>query len=63
MNTAAATAALEREAFFAHAREQLGRMRQEDPDAWEADRAESRSWHVGTDHDTLSHDDEAGWWE
>lgn len=57
------TECLEREAFFVQARGQLERLRQEDPDAWDADRAESRSWQAGTDSDTLSRDDEAGWWE
>lgn len=52
---------LTREAFFARAYEQLERLRQENPDAWEADRAESRSWQAGTD--TLGWDDEAGWWD
>jgi predicted DNA-binding protein len=60
---AEATEHLEREAFFTRAREQLERLRQEDPGAWEADRAESRSWQAGTDRDTLGRDDEAGWWE
>jgi hypothetical protein len=60
---AEATERLEREAFFARAREQLERLRRDDPDAWEADRAESRSWQSGTDRDTRSRDDEAGWWE
>jgi predicted transcriptional regulator len=60
---AKATERLEREAFFARAREQLDRLRREDPSAWEADRAELRSWQAGTDRDTLSRDDEAGWWE
>jgi len=54
---------LEREAFFARAREQLDRLRQEDPDGWLQDRAESRSWQDGTDADTLSKQDDAGWWE
>jgi predicted transcriptional regulator len=58
-----ATERLEREAFFARAREQLESLRQDDPDAWKADRAESHSWQAGTDRDTLSRDDEAGWWE
>jgi len=60
---AEATERLEREAFFARAREQLDRLREENPDDWEADRAESRSWQAGTDRDTLSRDDQAGWWE
>jgi predicted transcriptional regulator len=60
---AEATERLEREAFFARAREQLDRLRQEDPEAWNADRSESRSWQTGTDRDTLSADDEPGWWE
>jgi predicted transcriptional regulator len=60
---AEATERLEREVFFARAREQLDRLRREDPSAWEADRAESRSWQTGTDRDTLSRDDETGWWE
>jgi hypothetical protein len=57
------TERLEREAFFAKARTQLERLRQDHPDEWKADRAESRSWQTGTDHDTLSNEDEAGWWE
>lgn len=60
---AEATERLEREAFFVRAREQLDRLRQEDPVAWNADRADSRSWQIGTDRDTLSQDDEPGWWE
>lgn len=60
---AEATEALERQAFFARAQEQLTRLRDEDPDAWAADRAESRSWQAGTDRDTLSNDDADGWWE
>ncbi len=36
--------------------EQLEKLRQEDPDAWAADRAESRSWQAGTDRDTLATD-------
>jgi predicted transcriptional regulator len=60
---AEATERLEREAFFVRAHEQLERLRQEDPDAWEADRADSRSWQAGTDRDTLSRHDETGWWE
>jgi len=58
-----ATERLEREAFFARARQQLESLRQDDPDAWEADRAESRTWQAGTDRDTLTRDDEPGWWE
>jgi predicted transcriptional regulator len=57
------TERLEREAFFAKAREQLHRLRQDDPSAWEADRLESASWRSGTDRDTLSSRDDAGWWE
>jgi predicted transcriptional regulator len=60
---AEATERLEREAFFAKARRQLEALRQDDLDGWEADRAESWSWQVGTGRDTLSHDDEPGWWE
>ena len=60
---AEATETLERQTFFARAQEQLERLRQEDPTAWAADRAESRSWQTGTDRDTLSADDGAGWWE
>ncbi|MEU0552540.1 hypothetical protein [Dactylosporangium sp. NPDC006015] len=60
---AEATEALERQAFFSRAQEQLARLRDEDPDTWAADRAESRSWQAGTDRDTLSNDDPAGWWE
>jgi predicted transcriptional regulator len=58
-----ATEHLERETFFARAREQLERLRHDEPDAWGEDRAESGSWQTGTDRDTLSHDDEPGWWE
>ena len=58
-----ATERLEREAFFARAREQLERLRQRNPDVWETDRAEAHSWHTGTDSDTLSRDDEDGWWD
>jgi hypothetical protein len=60
---AEATERLEREAFFAQARQQLDRLRHEDPDAWESDRAESRRWQSGTDSDSLARDDEPGWWE
>jgi predicted transcriptional regulator len=54
---------LEKETFFARARQQLEDLRQRDPEAWEVDRAEARSWQAGTDRDTLSRDDEPGWWE
>ncbi len=57
------TEGLERDAFFAQAREQLERLRRDDPAEWEADRAESRSWREGTDRDTLTSQDEPGWWE
>jgi predicted transcriptional regulator len=60
---AEATETLERQAFFARAREQLEGLRQQDPDVWRADRAESRSWQAGTDRDTLSSEDEPVWWE
>jgi hypothetical protein len=60
---AEATETLERETFFARAQEQLEKLRQENPDVWAADRAESRSWQAGTDRDTLATDDESGWWE
>jgi predicted transcriptional regulator len=60
---AEAAEGLEREAFFARARAQLEQLRQDDPDAWEADRAESRQWQSGTDRDSLSREDDAGWWE
>ncbi|MEV6925801.1 hypothetical protein AB0M46_15055 [Dactylosporangium sp. NPDC051485] len=60
---AEATETLERQAFFARAQEQLERLRQDDPNAWASDRAESQSWQAGTDRDTLTADDEAGWWE
>jgi hypothetical protein len=55
---AEATEALERQTFFARAQEQLERLRQESPEAWSADRAESRSWQSGTDLDTLTAEDE-----
>jgi predicted transcriptional regulator len=57
------TERLEREQFFAKAREQLSHLRQDNPSAWEADRAESASWQAGTDRDALSNADEPGWWE
>ena len=60
---AEATEAMERQTFFARAREQLDQLRREEPQAWESNRAESRSWQAGTDRDTLSSDDDAGWWE
>ena len=60
---AEATERLERESFFARAREQLATLREDDPDGWAADRAESRAWQAGTDSDTLSRDDGPGWWE
>ncbi|GAA2583353.1 hypothetical protein GCM10010399_11470 [Dactylosporangium fulvum] len=60
---AEATETLERQAFFTRAQEQLERLRQENPDAWASDRAESRTWQAGTDRDTLTTDDEPGWWE
>nr|BFE62409.1 hypothetical protein GCM10020063_069350 [Dactylosporangium thailandense] len=60
---AEATETLERQAFFEHARQQLERLRDEEPDAWAADRAESRSWQAGTNRDALRAPDEAGWWE
>ncbi|WP_432987428.1 hypothetical protein [Dactylosporangium sp. CA-233914] len=59
---AEATESLERQAFFARAQEQLERLRQ-NPDAWAADRAESRSWQAGTDRDAVAMDDAPGWWE
>jgi len=58
-----ATERLEREAFFARAHEQLERLREHDPVAWEADRAESRLWQTTTDSDSVSRQDEPGWWE
>ena len=57
------TERLEREAYFAKATAQLQRLRQDNPDEWDVDRAESRSWQAGTDQDTLSGQDEPGWWE
>lgn len=54
---------LEREAFFARARRQLTQLREDDEAAWAADREEARSWLEGTDRDTLSTQDEPGWWE
>jgi antitoxin MazE7 len=54
---------LERQAFFARAREQLDRLRDANPDEWKRDRTESRAWQEGTDRDALSLDDEPGWWE
>jgi hypothetical protein len=54
---------LEREAFFDRAREQLGQLREADPEEWARYRAESRGWQSGTDRDSLSLKDEPGWWE
>jgi predicted transcriptional regulator len=58
-----ATERLERDAFFARAQAQLEQLRQEHPDAWESDRAESRAWQQGTDRDGVRDGDEPGWWE
>jgi hypothetical protein len=60
---AEATDALERQMFFARAKSQLEGLRRDDPEAWRADRAESQSWQLGTDRDTLTGSDEPGWWE
>jgi hypothetical protein len=60
---AEATERLEREAFFARAREQLEHLQQQNPDEWQANRDESRSWQAGTDRDTLSNADAPNWWE
>jgi hypothetical protein len=60
---AEATETLERQTFFQRAKEQLERLRREDPDAWTADRAESHAWQTGTDRDTLTAEDPPGWWE
>ena len=57
------TERLEREAFFARAREELLRLRDEDPSAWQIQIEESRAWHDGTDRDAFSLKDEPGWWE
>lgn len=54
---------LERDAFFAQARTQLERLRDEDPDEWARYRDESRIWQQGTDDDALALQDEPGWWE
>ena len=54
---------LERESFFSTARRQLVGLEAADPQAWAADRAEARAWAAGTDADTLSAEDEPGWWE
>lgn len=58
-----ATEALERQTFFARAKQQLDQLRRDDPDDWNADRAESRSWQAGTDRDSVANGDEPGWWE
>lgn len=65
MGTLLAEAAdrLERESFFRTARAQLIAFQAEDPQAWAADRTEARAWSAGTDADTLSAEDEPGWWE
>lgn len=54
---------LEREMFFARARDQLVRLRNEHPQLWHGYREESRAWQAGTDSDALSLKDEPGWWE
>ncbi len=54
---------LERESFFARARAQLEELRAGDPEEWERDRAESRTWQRGTDRDALALNDAPGWWE
>lgn len=53
---------LERDAFFARAREQLESLRDNSPAEWARNRAESVAWQRGTDADVVS-DDEPGWWE
>jgi predicted transcriptional regulator len=53
---------LEREAFFGRAREQMEQLRAANPEEWERDRDESRTWQTGTDRDALSLEDEPGWW-
>jgi predicted transcriptional regulator len=60
---AEATERLEREAFFARAHEQLEAFRRDEPSAWEGDRADAADWQKGTDRDTLTNQDEPGWWE
>jgi hypothetical protein len=60
---AEATERMERDAFFATARQQLERLQRDDPAGWRAYRAESLEWQRGTDADTLTSEDEAGWWE
>lgn len=57
---AEAAEALERQAFFARAQAQLERLKDDDPAAWEADRAESRSWQLGIDRARFG-DDDIGW--
>jgi hypothetical protein len=57
------TERLEREAFFARAHEQLSRLQEDDPSAWAADLTEAAAWQSGTDRDTLTSQDEPGWWE
>jgi hypothetical protein len=58
-----ATEHLEREAFFAKARNQLQELRRADPAGWEADRLDSQQWQESTGRDTLTSQDEPGWWE
>jgi predicted transcriptional regulator len=58
-----ATEHLEREAFFAKATDQLRELRRADPAGWEADRLDSQQWHESTGRDTLTSQDEPGWWE
>ncbi len=60
---AEATEFMERDAFFASANQQLEQLRSTDPQAWDRDREESRSWQQATDRDALALDDEPGWWE
>jgi predicted transcriptional regulator len=60
---AEATQQMERATFFAKARGQLERLRQEDPTGWAADRSESQTWQAGTDRDIPNNRDEPDWWE
>lgn len=53
---------LERDAFFAKAREQLEALRENSPEEWARYRAESLTWQLGTDADAAN-DDDRGWWE
>ena len=54
---------MERETFFATAREQLERLHTSDPEEWARYRAESNAWQHATDGDSATVRGEADQWE